>query len=191
MQASAHLIDYVLPSFKTKSGLRNVLLVVCGSLLITAASKLSVPVQPVPFTMQSYAILVLAMAMGFRLATATVAFYLAQGAVGIPVFASGTASIASFVGPTGGYLFGFLFAAMAVGYLADKGFDKKLSTSILAMAIGTVVLFVPGVLWLAQLFGMQKALAVGLHPFWFGMTAKLVLGALTLPLAWKWVGRKR
>lgn len=191
MHTSAHLIDHVLPSFKTKNGLRNVLLVVCGSLIITAASKLSVPVQPVPFTMQSYAILVLAMAMGFRLATATVAFYLAQGAVGLPVFASGAAGLPVLFGPTGGYLFGFLLAAMVVGYLADKGFDKTLIGAAAAMTLGTVVLFVPGVLWLAQLFGMQKALTVGLYPFWFGMIAKLALGALTLPLAWKWIGRKR
>lgn len=189
MQASAHLIDYTLPKLKTEK-LNYLLWMVLGSLLIALSSKVQLPIPPVPFTMQSYVILVLSMAMGFRLATATLLLYLAEGAMGLPVFASG-AGLGYMMGPTGGYLLGFLLAAMTVGYLADKGFDKKISTAVLAMIIGTAILYIPGVLWLAHLFGMDKALTVGLHPFWFSMIGKLLLGALTLPLAWKWVGRER
>lgn len=184
---ATHLIDYTFPTLK-KSLSRDVLLIVIGSLLIALSSKVQVPVPPVPFTLQSYVILTLSMAMGFRLATMTLALYLLEGALGLPVFSSG-AGLAYFMGPTGGYLVGFLLAAMAVGYLADKGFDKKLSTAVLAMSIGTAILFAPGVLWLANLFGMEKALNVGLHPFWIPMLIKLALGALTLPLAWKLVRR--
>lgn len=187
MQKSEHLIDYALPTFDIGK-LNQVLWVILGSALIALSSKVQLPIPPVPFTMQSYVILVLSMAMGFRMATATVLLYLAEGALGLPVFASG-AGLAYMMGPTGGYLVGFLLAAMIVGYLADRGFDKKLSTAVIAMAIGTAVLFIPGVLWLSHLFGMEKALAVGLHPFWYGMVFKLILGAITLPLAWKWVKR--
>lgn len=186
MYASAHLIDYA-PKLKDKT-LNHALWGVLGSALIALSSKVQLPVPPVPFTMQSYVILVLSMAMGFRLATATLVLYLIEGAMGMPVFASG-AGLGYMMGPTGGYLLGFLLAAMSVGYLADKGFDKKLSTAVIAMAIGTAILFAPGVLWLSHLFGMEKALNVGLHPFWLGMIVKLTLGALTLPLAWKLVGR--
>ncbi|MBS9777723.1 MAG: biotin transporter BioY [Gammaproteobacteria bacterium] len=189
MQKTEHLIDYVLPTFDIGK-LNQILWVILGSALIALSSKIQLPIPAVPFTMQSYVILVLSMAMGFRMATATILLYLAEGALGLPVFASG-AGIAYMMGPTGGYLLGFLLSAMTVGYLADCGFDKKLSTAVIAMVIGTAVLFVPGVLWLSHLLGIEKALNVGLHPFWFGMIFKLVLGAVTLPLAWKFVQRKR
>lgn len=189
MQKTELLIDYAVPAFGDKK-LSRPLLVLLGSALIALSGKFQLPVPPVPFTMQSYVILVLAMSMGFRLASLTVLLYLAEGAMGLPVFASG-GGVAYMTGPTGGYLLGFLLAAMAVGYLADCGWDKKWTSAVLAMAIGTVILFTPGVLWLAYLFGMEKALNVGLHPFWFGMFAKLLLGAFTLPLAWQWIQRKK
>lgn len=187
MQTTAHLIDYTFPRLKP-SIQRSILFAFIGSVLIALSSKLQIPALPVPFTMQSYVILTLSMAMGFRLATLTIGMYLIEGAIGLPVFAKG-GGLAYMMGPTGGYLFGFLLAAMTVGYLADRGFDKKLHLAVLAMLIGTVMLFAPGVLWLAHLLGMDKALAVGLHPFWVGMFIKLALGALTLPLAWKLIKR--
>lgn len=189
MQATqtTNLIEYALPEIKT-SWVRNTLFMLVGSVLLTISSKIQLPVPPVPFTMQSYVILVLGMSMGARLAGATVLLYLLEGALGLPVFASG-GGLAYMTGPTGGYLVGFLIAAVAVGYLADIGFDRKLSTALIAMTIGTALLFIPGVAWLSHLLGMEKALAVGLHPFWFGMIFKLVLGAITLPLAWKLLGK--
>lgn len=187
MQATTNLIDYTLPQIKS-TWVRNATLMLIGSLLLAISSKFQLPMPPVPFTMQSYVVLVLGMVMGARLAGATVLLYLFEGALGLPVFASG-AGMAYMTGPTGGYLVGFFVAAVAVGHLSDMNFDRKLLTALLAMAIGTALIFIPGVLWMSHLFGMEKALNLGLHPFWFGMIFKLVLGALTLPLAWRLLGK--
>ena len=184
-----NVIDRLVPEWQD-SWLKTITLMVVGSVLLALSSKLQIPMPPVPFTMQSYVVLVLGMAMGARLAGMTVLLYLFEGAMGLPVFSSG-GGLPYFLGPTGGYLIGFLIAATAVGYLADKGMDKNVWRASLAMAVGTALLFIPGVLWLAYLFDWQTALATGLFPFWFGMIAKLLLGAVTLPLAWQLVGRKR
>ena len=184
-----NVIDRLVPEWQD-SWLKTITLLVVGSVLLALSSKLQIPMPPVPFTMQSYVVLVLGMAMGARLAGMTVLLYLFEGAMGLPVFSSG-GGLPYFLGPTGGYLIGFLIAATAVGYLADKGMDKNVWRASLAMAVGTALLFIPGVLWLAYLFDWQTALTTGLFPFWFGMIAKLLLGAVTLPLAWQLIGRKR
>ena len=184
-----NVIDRLVPEWQD-SWLKTITLMVVGSVLLALSSKLQIPMPPVPFTRQSYVVLVLGMAMGARLAGMTVLLYLFEGAMGLPVFSSG-GGLPYFLGPTGGYLIGFLIAATAVGYLADKGMDKNVWRASLAMAVGTALLFIPGVLWLAYLFDWQTALTTGLFPFWFGMIAKLLLGAVTLPLAWQLIGRKR
>ena len=184
-----NVIDRLVPEWQD-SWLKTITLMVVGSVLLALSSKLQIPMPPVPFTMQSYVVLVLGMAMGARLAGMTVLLYLFEGAMGLPVFSRG-GGWPYFLGPTGGYLIGFLIAATAVGYLADKGMDKNVWRASLAMAVGTALLFIPGVLWRAYLFDWQTALTTGLFPFWFGMIAKLLLGAVTLPLAWQLIGRKR
>jgi biotin transport system substrate-specific component len=141
---------------------------------------------PVPMTMQSFVVLVLGMAYGSRLAAATVGLYLLEGALGLPVFA-GTPErgigIAYMMGPTGGFLFGFLLVATLMGWLAERGWDRTLVGTVAALAIGTVLLFVPGVAWLAALIGWSKAVAAGLTPFLAGSVVKLALAAALLPLA--------
>ena len=173
--------------------LRALALVVVGSLLLTASAKASVPMWPVPMTMQSFVILVIGMAYGPRLGVATVAFYLLQGAIGLPVFA-GTPErgigIAYMLGPTGGYLAGFLVAAAALGWLAERGWDRHALKAIVAMSFATVLLFLPGVAWLAILVGWEKAVASGLTPFLLGSLLKLGLAAALLPLAWREVERR-
>jgi biotin transport system substrate-specific component len=150
-----------------------------GSALLWLSAKAQVPMWPVPMTMQSFVVLVIGITYGTRLAGATVLLYLAEGASGLPVFA-GTPEkgigIAYMLGPTGGYLAGFLVAAMALGWLAERGWDRGLVRLGLAMAIGTVLLFLPGVAWLAALIGWPKAVAAGLTPFIAGSVVKLALG---------------
>jgi biotin transport system substrate-specific component len=174
--------------------LRWAVLIGVGSLLMTASAKAQVPMWPVPMTMQSFVALVLGMAYGARLGGATVAIYLFQGALGLPVFA-GTPEkgigLAYLLGPTGGYLLGFFFSAVAVGWLAERGWDRNLAWSTLAMAIGTVFLFVPGVSWLAVLIGWEKAIAAGLIPFLLGSVLKLALAAAILPACWTMLERRR
>jgi biotin transport system substrate-specific component len=188
--AGTTLIDRIWPA-AARPVVRNATLALLGSALLWASAKANVPMWPVPMTMQSYVILVLGMAYGSRLAAATVALYLLEGAAGLPVF-SGTPErgigIAYMVGPTGGYLVGFVLAAWVMGWLAERGWDRTVWRAGAAMALGTVILFVPGLAWLAVLFGWSKAVAVGLTPFIEGSILKLALAAATLPLAWRAVG---
>ena len=181
------LIDALWPE-KTAPAVRWLVLVLLGSLLLTASAKAQVPMWPVPMTMQSFVALVLGMAYGARLAGVTVAVYLFEGAIGLPVFA-GTPEkgigLAYLAGPTGGYLVGFLVSAVAAGWLAERGWDRSLVWSTAAMTIGTVLLFVLGVGWLTVLVGWQKAIAGGLTPFLLGSVLKLALAAAVLPLAWR------
>lgn len=187
------LIDRLWPEAELPA-VRWAALVVIGSLLLTASAKAQVPMWPVPMTMQSFVVLVIGMAYGVRLSAATVGLYLFQGAIGLPVFA-GTPEkgigLAYMAGPTGGYLVGFLIVAVAMGWLAERGWDRKPVLSLAALAIGTVLLFVPGVAWLSVLVGFEKAVQVGLVPFLFGSVLKLVLAAAVLPLAWKAVESRR
>lgn len=172
---------------------RNAALVVGGSLALWISAKLQVPFYPVPITMQTFVVLVMGMAFGWRLAAATVAFYLVQGAFGLPVFA-GTPErgigLAYMVGPTGGYLLGYLAAAALCGWLAERGWDRSVLKTGCAMVAGNVVIHAAGLIWLGSVIGWEKpVLELGLYPFIPGDLAKLVLAALTLPLAWKLVGR--
>ena len=173
----------------TASGLlRSGLLVLAGTAIIWASAKIQVPFYPVPMTMQTFVVLTLGMAYGWRLAGATVLLYLLEGAAGLPVFA-GTPEkgigLVYMLGGTGGYLLGFLLAAVACGWLAERGWGRNVVTAALAMLIGNVLIYVPGLLWLGTLFGWDKPiLEWGLTPFVLGDLTKLALAALALPLAW-------
>ena len=172
---------------------RLAVLAVLGTLLLTLSAKLHVPFYPVPMTFQTLVVLGLGMAYGWRLGAATVALYLLQGALGLPVF-SGTPEkgigLAYLLGPTGGYLFGFFLAAGVCGWLAERGWDRSVITTALAMLIGNVIIYVPGLLWLGSLFGWDKPiLEWGLTPFILGDAIKLALAAALMPLAWKLLRR--
>jgi biotin transport system substrate-specific component len=185
----------LLPAFApsaTAPRSRDAAAVVLGSLLLIASAKLQVPFWPVPMTMQSLVVLLLGMSYGLRLGTAAVLLYLAEGAVGLPVFA-GTPErgigLAYMMGPTGGYLVGFVLAAAALGALAERGWDRSLALIAAAMIVGHVILFVPGVLWLAVPLGLAKAVAVGATPFLAATALKTALGTALIPLAWRWARR--
>ena len=171
---------------------RNVLLALVGTLALTISAKTQIPFWPVPMTMQTFVVLVIGMAYGSRLGTATVALYLLEGALGLPVFA-GTPEkgigLAYMTGPTGGYLAGFLIGAWVCGKFAEQGFDRSPLKSLVAMSVGHALILAFGVLWLAQLMGMEKAVLVGLTPFWAATVVKTLLGVVALPLAWKWIAK--
>lgn len=171
---------------------RNVLLALVGTLALTISAKVQIPFWPVPMTMQTFVVLVIGMAYGTRLGVATMALYLLEGALGLPVFA-GTPEkgigLGYMMGPTGGYLLGFVAGAWLCGWLAERGFDRSPVKTLLAMSLGHALIFVCGVAWLAQLIGFEKAFATGVVPFWAATIAKTLLGVATLPLAWKWIGR--
>lgn len=170
---------------------RALFLALAGSALIAVSAKLKVPMVPVPMTMQTLVILVIGMACGWRVGGLTLLLYLAEGAVGLPVFA-GTPErglgLTYMVGSTGGYLLGFLLAALVVGLLAEAGWDRTVPLAAAAMLIGNVVIYVPGLLWLGTVAGWDNPiLQWGLTPFIAGDLVKLALAALLMPAAWRLV----
>jgi len=168
----------------------DVTLVVAGSLLTAALAQLAVrlPFTPVPVTGQTLGVLLVGAALGARRGAASMALYLAEGAAGLPVFAGGTAGPLVLLGPTSGYLFGFVPAAFVVGLLAERGLDRRLPGAILAFAAGTAVIFVCGLGRLAGVVGPEAVLAAGLWPFLPGAAIKIALAASLLPATWKLVG---
>ena len=181
------------PAGKANALLRGAVLAVAGTALLTVSAKIQIPFYPVPMTLQTFVVLALGMAYGWRLGGATLLLYLAEGAAGLPVFA-GTPEkgigLAYMLGGTGGYLAGFVLAAAVCGWLAERGWDRNLVRTAAAMLIGNAVIYVPGLLWLGGLYGWDKPiLEWGLTPFLFGDLAKLALATAVLPLAWRWLGR--
>jgi biotin transport system substrate-specific component len=173
------------------NAMRAGLLALVGSLLVAVSAQFQVPMVPVPMTMQSFAVLVIGAAYGARLGAATLLLYMAEGAIGLPVFAGMKGGAAHLVGPTGGYIVGFVLAAGVVGWLAERGWDRSVVWTTIAMLIGKVFIFVPGVLWLGAVIGMEKAIGAGLVPFIPGIFLKVALAVAVLPGAWWLIGRKR
>jgi biotin transport system substrate-specific component len=178
----------------------NLATVVLGTLVITIAAKINVPVWPVPVTLQSMAIAALAAAFGARIGVATVALYLLEGAMGLPVFATG-GGLAYLVGPTGGFLLGFLAMAGIIGLAADRGASARPLTLFGAMLVGEAVLLSLGFAWLLLLSGQAQwidqtnvvasAWAGAVQPFLVWDVLKMALAALTVTGAWNVFGRKR
>jgi biotin transport system substrate-specific component len=162
------------------------------AVLTAAAAQLSFPLPftPVPFTIQPMIVLIGAAALGSKLGAVSQIIYLMLGIAGLPVFAFSPElpqGFARLLGPTGGYLMAYPIAAFATGLLAERGFDRRYLTSILAMTVGLSVIFLGGVLWIARLAGVQTALATGLYPFIVVDVIKVVAAGLVLPTAWKFL----
>ena len=155
------------------------------------SAQIQVPMYPVPMTMQPFAVLAIGAAYGARLGAATLLLYMAEGALGLPVFAGMKGGAAMLVGPTAGYIVGFVLAAGAVGWLAERRWDRNVLSTIAAMTIGMALIYIPGVGWLAGLIGTEKAIAAGMVPFLVGDAVKIALAALALPGAWWLIGRGR
>ncbi|MEL6565803.1 MAG: biotin transporter BioY [Pseudomonadota bacterium] len=170
-------------------------LVVLGVVALAVAAKISVPMWPVPITMGTFAVLTIGAAYGARLGLATILAYMIIGALGFDVFAGSSAEafgLTYMMGGTGGYLVGYVLATVALGALAQRGWDRSVLWMALAMLVGNVLIYVPGLLWLGQLYGWDKPiLAWGLTPFLLGDAIKLALAAAILPAAWTLVGRAR
>lgn len=190
------LAGAIWPEGSLSKPLRLAILALAGTALLWLSAKVQVPFYPVPITMQTFVVLAIGMAYGWRLGGATLLLYLAEGAAGLPVFAKGggiaTFSLDPATGTTAGYLFGFVAAATLVGWLAERGWDRNVATTALAMLVGNVVIYLPGLMWLGAIFTWDKPiLEWGLYPFLIGDTFKLALAAAVMPLAWKAVRRWR
>ena len=177
--------------------LKRLLLLVAGVLALTVAAKVAVPVwpSPVPVTLGTFAVLTVGAAYGPRLGLATITAYLLIGALGWDVFAGSTAEmngLTYMMGGTGGYLVGYVFATLALGWAARQGYDRRVGGMALAMIVGNALVYIPGLLWLGMLYGWDKPIFEwGLTPFLIGDALKLGLAALLVPGLWKLIGRAR
>lgn len=160
--------------------LQQTLVCMVGVLFLALASHLVIPLQPVPLTFQSAAVILVGMAMGPRLAGITVLGYLLAGFCGLPMFASGGS-----LGPTLGYLLGFFPAAILSGWLAQRGFAKNIASSFIASLLGATIIFAMGLPVLAKFIGWHAAIAAGLMPFVISEPLKLLAISLIIPRLWK------
>jgi biotin transport system substrate-specific component len=162
---------------------RSAVLIAIGTLLLALSAKLNIPLPLVPMTLQTLVVLLIGAAYGARLGAVTLLAYLAEGALGLPVFAGPVGGLAPLVGPTAGYLAGFVAAAVVVGGFAERGWDRSVVALFVAMALGHIVILGFGFAWLAfgVGLGVGKAWAVGVVPFLAGALIKTALGAALLP----------
>jgi biotin transport system substrate-specific component len=188
IETKSTLIGTLWPD-RTSPALRWITLMVVGSAFLAICAQITVPLYPVPITMQTFGVLLIGMVFGPRLGAATVAAYLFEGAIGLPVYAGHSGGLPVLFGLTGGYLFGFVIAAWLVGMLAERGWDRNVFTTALAMLLGNIVLYVPGLIWLGGFIGAEGAITGGLLPFILGDLLKIALAAIVLPSAWLLVRR--
>ena len=180
-------VEIIWPQIDRK---REVVLILVSSWLVALSAQIVIPLQPVPITGQTFGVLLVGALLGSRRGALTALTYLAQGAMGLPVFAGGTGGLARLTGPTGGYLIGFVIAAFVVGRLSEKGWDRRFTTTAMAMLIGNAVIYALGLPRLAAFVGWEAVLKVGLFPFIPGDLLKIILAAVALPQAWTWVNAR-
>lgn len=169
---------------------RDLFLIVAGSLLVALFAQIEIPLQPVPITGQTFAVLLVGALMGARRGGAALSLYLIEGISGLPFFSGGASGSAYLFGATGGYLIGFVAAAYAIGAMAERGLERNFRTSLIPFLVGTAIIYICGIAWLALVLGsLQQAVIFGLLPFLVGDALKLIAAAIALPSAWKLINR--
>ncbi|MBA3661775.1 MAG: biotin transporter BioY [Gammaproteobacteria bacterium] len=170
---------------KNNNILKETFLVFSGVILLAIASQLSIPFTPVPLTFQSATVVLIGMILGAKRGSYVLGVYLTAGLLGLPVFAEFAQGPIVFMGPTGGYLLGFLPAAMLSGYLAEKGFGQSMFKSFVAALCGVTVILTFGYLHLALLIGFENAFKWGVQPFLLPEAVKLFFASLLIPRFWR------
>lgn len=191
------IADFLVPirvGERVNARVRDVTLVIAGALLIYLSARIVIPVpgSPVPITGQTFGVLLVGGALGFRRGLVGVSLYVLLGVVGLPFFAEGKGGISVIWGATGGYLIGFVVAGALVGRLAELGWDRRIGGALGAMLLGNVVIYAIGLPWLGVVTSASAAetIGLGLTPFLVGDALKLILAASLFPVAWWVVGRR-
>lgn len=160
-----------------------------GANLIAIFAQIAVPMYPVPITGQTLALTVIGFALGRKAGTAAVLLYLLEGALGLPVFANGGAGIPVLLGPSGGYLFGYVPTAFVLGYFSDKGVLKSVWKSIAVALLASVITFAFGLAQLSFFVPADKLLAAGLYPFIIGGVIKAVLASVLVAPSYRFFSK--
>jgi len=179
-QTHSNLASQIWPGTRNQI-LRNIVLAVAGTIVVAMAAQINVPMVPVPMTLQTFAVLAIGMAYGARLGAATLFLYMLEGMVGLPVFAQMKSGLATVLGPSGGYIVGFILAAGFLGFLAERGWDRGIFKAVAATVVCAALIYVPGLAWLyAFAADWRQTLEWGLIPFIIGDLIKAVLAALLI-----------
>jgi biotin transport system substrate-specific component len=191
------IADFLVPiriGERLNARVRDIVLVLTGALFIYLTARIAIPVpgSPVPITGQTFGILLVGGALGFRRGFMAILLYVLLGVVGLPFFAEGKGGLAVIWGTNGGYLVGFIVAGAVVGRLAELGWDRKIGGALGAMLVGSAIIYAIGLPWLAVVAHLSPAdtIAKGLTPFLIGDALKLLLAAILFPTTWWIVGRR-
>ena len=186
------LIERILPRAERRTMVGAALRVVAGVAFLAALAQVRIPFVPVPVTGQTLGVLLLGTAYGLGLGTLTTAAYVALGTLGLPLFTGWQGGVAHLMGPTGGYLIGFVLASALLGWLAGRGWDRSYPLTIGAMLLAEVAIYVPGLVWLHTVLaaGWGETLALGLVPFLLGDAVKMLVAVGLLPTAWRLLGER-
>jgi biotin transport system substrate-specific component len=189
---STTLIQRILPDRTGRGALRAAVQVAAGVLFLTALAQVRVQLGPVPFTGQTLGVLLLGAAYGLGLGTLTAGAYVVLGTLGLPLFTGWQGGVAHLMGPTGGYLIGFVLASGLLGWLAGRGWDRSYLRTVAAMVLAEVAIYVPGLLWLHGFLGggWAQTLALGLVPFVLGDALKMAVAVGLLPSTWRLLGER-
>lgn len=186
------LVSLALPESGTSRLATQLFLAIAGTLVLTLSAKTKVMLGPVDISLQTLAVLLIAATFGMRLGVATLLLYMAEGAMGFPVFQSTPEKgigVAYMLGSTGGYLAGFVVMAAIVGWAADRGWDRHPIKLFNAMLVAEVVMMAMGFAWLALLIGPEKSWQFGVVPFIVGDLIKVALAASLVPAVWSLLKR--
>ena len=188
MKNNTTLMNSILSTYNINTYLKNIALVLFGTLLLALSSKVQVPFWPVPMTMQTFIVFIIGMAYGWRLAFFTLVTYLFEGALGIPVFAKG-GGLLYLTGPTAGYLYGMTIAAAVIVFFAEFGYNESYFKSLISLLVGTFIIFLFGVGYLGSIIGYDKALAGGLYPFIPSEFFKIGLAVIIIPSITRYINK--
>ncbi|MCH2545046.1 MAG: Biotin transporter BioY [Alphaproteobacteria bacterium MarineAlpha5_Bin2] len=188
MKNNTALINLLFPTQGASTYIKNILLILFGTILLAISSKIQVPFWPVPMTMQTFIVFLIGMTYGWRLSFFTLLAYLVEGALGLPVFAKG-GGLMYLAGPTAGYLYGMLGAATLMGFLSEKGYSQSYFKCFITLILGSIVIFAFGVGYLGSIIGYDKALSAGLMPFVPSEFFKIALALVLIPSFTKFLNK--
>ena len=196
MQAARYgtIVDRVLPRPEARSSalVRDLVLILCGTAIVSGLAQISIPWYPVPFTGQTLAVLLVGGVLGSVRGGLALFAYFAIGALGAPIFTEQSGGWDIITGATGGYIIGFILAAAVVGWLAERGADRRVMSMVGVLLLGNIIIYAFGVPWLASwapagdgvAFGWSQAYKTGVQPFILGDLVKLAFAAALLPAGW-------
>jgi biotin transport system substrate-specific component len=189
------LADFLVPipvGERLNARVRHIILIAAGAAFIYLTARFSIPRDPIPWTGQTFGILVVGGALGARRGFTAVTLYVLLGLIGLPFFAEGKGGSAVILGQSGGYIIGFVVAGTIVGRLAELGWDRRFSGAVAMMLVGTVVIYAIGLPWLSYVRHLSVAdtISGGLAPFIVWDTVKLLVAAGIFPVAWWLIGRR-